>query len=194
GCNNNVCASCRSLIFRPRPVNNHQMLPPRKIVRFGRWIYGLLIAVDARLRRVPVLGTLWAPLMFACGIASRTSRLGLAGYRWVYRKVTAFDARARHTQVLRFAWWPLVVLWWGLSRVIRHIFRFIGTVPYRFLARVAGTAIAFILAFEVIHNWRAEHRWNSFRERAVANGVPLRLPAIPPPAIPNSENLAAGFP
>jgi hypothetical protein len=170
------------------------MLAPRKIVRFGRWIYGLLIAVDARIRRVPVLGALWAPLMFACGIASRTSRLGLAGYRWVYRKVTAFDARTRHTEVLRFAWWPVVVLWWGLSRVIHHIFRFIGTVPYRFLARVAGTAIAFVLAFEVIHNWRAEQRWNSFRKRAVANGVALRLPAIPPPVIPKSENLAAGFP
>lgn len=127
-------------------------------------------------------------------IAARVVRFGMACYQRVYVRVAAFDERARHVQVLRLFWWPVVVVWWGVTWVIRQIFQFVGAVPYRFLARVAGVVTVFALGLVVFHNWRAEQRWTNFRKRASADGIALRLPGLPPPAIPNAENLAAGFP
>jgi hypothetical protein len=108
--------------------------------------------------------------------------------------VAAFDARARHVQLFRFVWWPIVVVWWGIVWVLWHIIRFIGSVPYRFLARVTGTVIVFALALVVFHNWLAERRWTAFRGRITAKGIALRSPRILEGKVAERENLAAGYP
>ena len=157
-------------------------------------LYWRAVVLDARISVTPVLRLIWAPIAFVRRMVLRAISLGLAGFQRVRRAISAFDARARRTQVLRFGWWPVVVLWWGASGLARHIFRFLRMVPYRFLARVAGALVAFVLALEVIHNWQAEHRWKAFRKRAIESGVALQSPWIPPPPISDRENLAAGFP